>query len=106
MINIYKDRSKGGNGEMIIETDCLKVEQLISELASAMVTLASSEAFRDDLDFTFAAILNNAFPLAFKIAGYKAETVREQRVLIAGSSLPHATDRIYSHDENGYCWSE
>ena len=88
MIKIFKDKS----GEFLIQTTCLDADSFIIELAEAL-TLAIE---KNDGGLAALGILQNAFPIAFKLSGYKAETVREQQSLVCGNATPSEDSLITS----------
>lgn len=97
MVRIFKD--KDGSGQFVIQTTCLDVESFIAELAEALhcaVTKGSAEEIAADGGLGAMGILQNAMPIAFKLAGYKADTVTEQRTLLCGSILPTACEVVSS----------
>ena len=96
MVNIYKNRGKGGNGEFVIETNLTSLDTFKSELSGAILA-AISELEGDD-EFTMTGILEKAFPIAFKLSGYKAESVHEQKILLCGHSSPSECDLIAGID--------
>ena len=83
MVRIFAD--KKGSGEYVIQTTALEPDVFIFELAEAM-----DAAMRDSEDGALAAvgIMKNAMPIAFKLSGYKAEGVAEQRTLVCGVVSP------------------
>jgi hypothetical protein len=89
MVRIYKDKS----GEFLVQTTCLDVDTFVSDLAEA---LGASLATSEDGELLALGALQNAMPIAFKLAGYKAETVQEQRTLICGRASPRESDIVVS----------
>jgi hypothetical protein len=91
MVRIFADRN--GSGEFVIQTTALDTDSFITELAEALsvaVTAAKDEGI------TCMGILKNAMPIAFKLSGYKADTVSEQRTLVCGTVSPNACEIIAS----------
>lgn len=84
MIRIFHDTN--GTGEYAIQTTCLDTDSFTSELAEALPALLSAAG--DGADLAALGVLKNAMPIAFKLSGYKAETVMEQRTLVCGSVSP------------------
>ena len=78
MVRIYCDKV---NGEYLVQTTCLDPGQFISELAEA---LAATPTTDDDRALVTLAVLEHAFPIAYKLSGYKAEEVMESRTLVCG----------------------
>lgn len=85
MVRIYKDKA----GEFLVQTTCLDVEGFLGDLAESLHKLDGP-----DRDLAILGVLQNAFPIAFKLAGYKAETVSEQRTLICGKASPNDADVV------------
>lgn len=92
MVRIFFD--KHGSGEYVIETTAIDVDTFISELSEALSTVSNS--FGDDGGLAMMGVLKNAMPIAFKLAGYKADTVSEQRTLLCGVLSPSACEVIAS----------
>jgi hypothetical protein len=91
MIRIYSDLK--GSGEFVVQTTCLDTDSFISELAEAMDTAIRKS---DDNGISALGILKNAMPIAFKLSGYKADTVQEQRTLVCGTVSPNSCEVIAS----------
>lgn len=83
MVRIFTDTR--GSGEFVIQTTATDTDTFISELSEAMHSVV-----RDSNDGGIAClgIMKNAMPIAFKLSGYKAETVSEQRTLVCGVVSP------------------
>jgi hypothetical protein len=84
MVRIFKDSRKGGSGEFVVQTTCLDCDAFVSELAEAL----TSAITEDDGGVAALSILQKAMPIAFKLSGYKAENVNEQRTLVCGFVSP------------------
>lgn len=80
MVRIYED-PKGG--EVVVWTSCLTLETFMADLAIALAGMKS----KDD-EVALSEALRHAFPVAFKLAGYKADDVQEQRTLYHGTISP------------------
>lgn len=91
MVRIYQDRQ---SGEFVIQTTCLDVESFTADLAEALAEITKDA--NGDAALSTLGVLNNAMPIAFKLAGYKADTVYEQRTLMCGTALPHKSDLLAS----------
>lgn len=91
MVRIFADVA--GSGEFVIQTTAIDTDTFISELSEA---LAKATATVNDDGLTCMGILKNAMPIAFKLAGYKAETVSEQRTLVCGTVSPNACEVVAS----------
>jgi len=87
MVRIFKDSK---TSDFVVQTTCLDSQSFIAELAETL-TLAVA---KDDSGFTALGILNNAMPIAYKLSGYKAENVSEQRTLICGNLSPDACEIV------------
>lgn len=97
MIRIFKNTSKGGNGEIVIVTDAADVDAFRMQLTE-VIPMALT-AIPEDEEFTLGGILEKAFLIAFKLAGYKAELVHEQKLLTCGYSGPNECDLLAESDE-------
>lgn len=91
MVRIFSD--KDGTGEFVIQTTALDCDSFIAELAEA---LQGAIGGLDDDGLTAMAILKNAMPIAFKLSGYKAESVSEQRTLVCGAISPARCEVVAS----------
>ena len=89
MVRIFSDTN--GSGDFVIQTTCLDAETFLSEF---------SEAFNDavvkanDGGLTAMGILKNAMPIAYKLSGYKADNVQEQRTLVCGTISPNSCEVV------------
>ena len=92
MVRIFAD--KHGSGEYVIQTAATDTENFVVELAEAMNKAVLSA--EDDGGIAIMGILKNAMPIAFKLSGYKAETVSEQRTLVCGTVSPNACGVVAS----------
>lgn len=92
-VELYRVRGPGSNGEIGVMTTSHELAQFISGLASASAAYLA-DAGKGDEEHALNWIFKNAFPIAFKLAGYKAEQVVERHVLLCGSSAPAADDII------------
>jgi len=84
MVRIFCD--KNGSGDYVVQTDCLECGVFVSELSEAMSAALSK--VKDDSEMVVFGILNNAMPIAFKLSGYKADNVQEERTLACGTVSP------------------
>lgn len=91
MVRIFADTL--GTGDFVIQTTCLDVDTFISELAEAMDTAIKKF---DDNGVSALGILKNAMPIAYKLSGYKADTVQEQRTLVCGNISPTSCEVVSS----------
>lgn len=89
MVRIFSDSK--GSGEFVIQTTATDAETFISELSEA---LAKATSGVNDDGLTCMGILKNAMPIAFKLSGYKADGVSEQRTLVCGAISPAHCDEV------------
>ncbi len=89
MVKIFKDDK---TGQYMVQTSCLDMEAYMGDLAEALAEIKKEPDAAVDL----LGVLQNAMPIAFKLAGYKADTVVEQRVLACGYISPNASQLIAS----------
>jgi hypothetical protein len=87
MVRIYSD----GNGDFVIQTTATDTDAFICELSEAMSSVIVSA---NDYGMSCMGIMKQAMPIAFKLSGYKADTVQEQRTLVCGSISPQACQEI------------
>lgn len=90
MVRIFKDSH---TGEYVIQTTALETDIFISELSEALHHVVS--AANDD-GLAAMGILKNAMPIAYKLSGYKADTVIEQRTLVCGNMSPNNCEVVAS----------
>lgn len=91
MVRIFSDAN--GSGEFVVQTTCLDVDSFISEFSEAL-NAAVTQA--NDGGLTAMGVLKNAMPIAFKLSGYKADSVSEQRTLVCGVVSPNACEVVAS----------
>ena len=90
MVRIFRDKT---TGDFVVQTTCLTPDVFLSELAEVLaVTLVASK--KDGADLVALGILQNAMPIAYKLSGYKADEVSEQRTLVCGRASPASSDLI------------
>ena len=85
MVEIFSD--KNGSGEFVIQTTAVDTDTFISELAEAMHLVVSKA---NDGGLACMGIMKNAMPIAYKLSGYKADSVYERRTLLCGVVSPLA----------------
>lgn len=88
MVRIFHDKQ---SGEFVIQTTCLDADGFVADLSEA---LAAAVKAADDAPTCALGILMNAMPIAFKLSGYKADEVSEQRTLVCGRALPASADLV------------
>ena len=91
MVRIFSD--KNGTGEFVIQTTATDTESFILELSEAMTSVVADSK---DGGITCFGIMKNAMPIAFKLSGYKADTVSEQRTLVCGNISPASCEVVSS----------
>jgi len=91
MVRIFSDRN--GSGDYVIQTTATDTDTFISELSEA---LAKVVADSHDDGLTCFSIMKNAMPIAFKLSGYKADSVQEQRTLVCGNVSPNSCEVVAS----------
>lgn len=96
-VEIYAVRAVGAGGELGVLTTAHELEDFIIGLASASSKfIHRRQNSADQLERDLLWIFKNSFPLAFKLAGYKADQVVERHVLMCGSNAPSADDIVAS----------
>lgn len=81
MIRIFRD--KHNDSSFVVQSTCTDAESFLMEFAEAVSTLA-----RQEDDYSVFQVFRVAMPIAFKLSGYKADNVREQRTLVCGDVSP------------------
>lgn len=90
MVRIFQDKQ---SGEYVVQTTCLEADAFISDLSEALSEVVRKQANGEGA-LAALGILTNAMPIAFKLSGYKADNVSEQRTLICGAALPASSDVV------------
>lgn len=88
MVRIFEDPK---TGEVVVQTTCLNVQDYLLEFASAMW---GANQQKGDGEMRTFQVLQRGLPIAFKLAGYKAEDVSEARTLVCGSISPDHCQEI------------
>ena len=89
MVRVFQDKQ---SGEFVVQTTCLDADSFISDLSEAIADVVQKA--NGDGALAALGVLQNAMPIAYKLSGYKAETVSEQRTLICGSASPQSSDLL------------
>lgn len=87
-VRIFKDKD---TGEYAVQTSCLTADAFITELSEA---LAKAMSLENSSDMAAFGILKSSMPIAFKLSGYKADEVSEQRTLLCGRVSPNSSDCV------------
>lgn len=87
-VRIYQDKS---TGEYAVQTTCLNTDSFITELSEALAKAMAADSTSDMVAF---GVLKAAMPIAFKLSGYKADEVNEQRTLICGILSPSSSNCV------------
>ncbi len=90
MVRIFKDDN---TGDFVLQTTAIDTDSFMAELAEAIDM--AIKASNDD-GVSALGILKNAMPIAYKLSGYKAENVQEQRTLVCGNISPNACQVVAS----------
>ena len=91
-VSLYSSTSTGKR-EIVVQTNAQSLELFIAGLADAMDAAISQHPAEARVEF-LASLLRNAFPVAFAIAGYKAERVSETRMLSCGAADPGVSNLL------------
>jgi hypothetical protein len=96
-VSLYKSMASG-TYEVVVQTNAQSLDVFIVGLSdalhAALVHEASAPNASDNSQAMISAILKNAFPVAFAIAGYKAEKVSESKLLTCGFASPDASELL------------
>lgn len=96
-VSLYKSMASGAF-EVVVQTNAQSLDVFIAALSdalhAALVHEASTPNAPDQSQALIAATLKNAFPVAFAIAGYKAEKVSESKLLTCGFASPDASELL------------
>jgi hypothetical protein len=96
MVRIFRNSGKGGNGEFVVQSNCLDAQTYLVELAEALAGALRADSIKGEEDYAALGILQNAVPIMFKLCGYKADEVREQRTLVCGTVSPEQCEHVFS----------
>jgi hypothetical protein len=91
-VNIFEDTK---TSEIVIQTTCLDMRSFVTSLADAISTIVLNTP---DVAVTMEQIMLRSMPIAFKLSGYKADEVREERTLVCGNVSPENC-KIIAHGE-------
>ena len=91
MVRIFSDVN--GSGDFVIQTTCLDTDTFLIEFAEAF---DAAVVKANDGGMTAMGILKNAMPIAYKLSGYKADNVQEQRTLVCGTISPNSCEVVAS----------
>lgn len=89
MVRIFQDKQ---TGEFVVQTTCLDPDAFIADLSEALAEVVKKS--NGDAAIAALGVLQNAMPIAYKLSGYKAETVVEQRTLVCGKAMPTSSDIV------------
>ena len=96
-VSLYKSMASG-TYEVVVQTNAQSLDVFIGGLSdalhAALVHEASAPNATDNSQAMISATLKNAFPVAFAIAGYKAEKVSESKLLTCGFASPDASELL------------
>lgn len=90
-VELFKSM-KDGAPQIMIQTTAGSLDVFIPALSVALSEAIHSDP--SDVDGLIKAVLQRAFPLGIKIAGYKVESIKEERVLISGYIEPNEADMV------------
>lgn len=93
MTKIY---ATSNDGERYITTDAKDLDTFEREFARLIIKVIS----QGDEDHALMYLIPYAFRIAFKLAGYKSETVREKRVLAIGDANVDDEEIIASYESS------
>jgi len=91
MVRIFSDSD--GSGDFVVQTTCLDTDTFLTEFAEAF---DAAVVKANDGGLTAMGILKSAMPIAYKLSGYKADSVQEQRTLVCGTVSPNSCEVISS----------
>lgn len=83
---------RSGAMQVMVQTSATSLDTYIPALSVALAQAIRDN--EDELDEMLKAVLQHAIPVALKVAGYKVDSVQEQRVLISGHISPDEATRV------------
>jgi hypothetical protein len=84
MIEVYANTERT---EFLLTTSCTQTDDFLVELATVLAKLPKDEG-------VMLGVMQAAMPIAYKLSGYRAESVREVRSLSCGHVTPGANSVI------------
>jgi hypothetical protein len=90
-VSLYRSCATGAR-EIVVQTNAQSLDVFIDALSDALESAIASDP--TNRAATIAATLRNAFPVAFAIAGYKADKVTESKLLTCGFASPDAAELV------------
>lgn len=90
-VSLFKSTASGSS-EIVVQTNAQSLDVFIASFSDAL-----AEAIKNDsgeVKSIMASALKNAFPIAFSLAGYKAEKVSEARLLTCGFASPDSSELV------------
>lgn len=96
MIKLFK-----AAGSLAIMTEAVDEREFLEKLSALLSQAIDDEAYAGDWEFQLQRWLPQAVDICCKLRGYKAENVREKRVLIAGDCDPWPSCLTMEIDEKG-----
>lgn len=85
-VSLYTSTASGKK-EIVVQTNAQSLDLYIAGLADALDSAIENMDSGSRVEM-LSSLLRNAFPVAFSIAGYKAERVSESRMLVCGAAAP------------------
>lgn len=90
-VSLYKSVASGAR-EIVVQTNAQSLDVFVAGLSDALDAAIRSDP--EQAAQTISATLKNAFPVAFAIAGYKAEKVSESKLLTCGFASPDSSELV------------
>ena len=90
-VSLYKSTA-GGTHEIVVQTNAQSLDVFISGLSDALDSAVKLEP--EHAAQTISCTLRNAIPIAFAIAGYKADKVSESKLMTCGFASPDASELV------------
>ena len=91
-VSLYTSTASGKK-EVVVQTNAQSLDLFIAGLADAVGAAVAKMPPEDHVE-CLSSIFRNAFPVAFAIAGYKAEKVVESRTLSCGAAAPEKSSLL------------
>ena len=88
-VSLYTSKASG-KLEIVVQTNAQTLDLFTTGLADAIAD-AVEKIEPERRAEVLGSLLRNALPVAFAIAGYKADRVSESRMLICGAAAPDSS---------------
>jgi hypothetical protein len=90
-VELFRSK-RDGVQKVMIQTSAQTIDSFVVALSSALTEAIHNEP--EDVDGLVLGVMRSAVPLSIKIAGYRVDSVKEERILISGYVHPDESSVI------------